>query len=310
MGGFVVSLHNCTLTRTFHLLRDDNESESRRRQFLVSQQIPTDEIEQRVILICCWCAPPLFRQVTVAGSLMIVQRIVRLWVFSGRGEGHTLTPVLEKLRSTSNHKSSKVKVPSKWQVSRSVCGDTLPHSLSIHSGCEWMLCARTLHERLSNRVNVRVHFSSGDTAKNMSLSPFTFRWFEVGCAIWAQMSQIGSSQIKAPAGSIFQKYVYSSFMVKIRIDSESFGLFWFILGWGWCARKKFCQIWIFVFLRSKKVKFGSAEKMGLGCRHVSVSQKVQIFSERSILMKCSILYGGLRGSIWFFKKFYMVFRWG
>ncbi len=59
-----------------------------------------------------------------------------------------------------------------------------------------------------------------------------FRWFEVGCTIWAQMSQIGVSQIKAPIGSIFQKYVYSTFMVKMRIDLGSFGLFWFIFGWG------------------------------------------------------------------------------
>ncbi len=46
------------------------------------------------------------------------------------------------------------------------------------------------------------------------------------------LSQIGASQIKAPTGSVFQKYVYSIFMVKMRIDSGSFGLFWFILGWG------------------------------------------------------------------------------
>ncbi len=39
------------------------------------------------------------------------------------------------------------------------------------------------------------------------------------------MSQIGASQIKAPIGSIFQKYVYSSFIVKMRIDLGSFGLF-------------------------------------------------------------------------------------
>ncbi len=43
------------------------------------------------------------------------------------------------------------------------------------------------------------------------------------------MSQIGVSQIKAPIGSIFQKYVYSSFMVQMMIDLGSFGLFWFIL---------------------------------------------------------------------------------
>ncbi len=54
----------------------------------------------------------------------------------------------------------------------------------------------------------------------------------MGHVIWALMSQIGASQIKAPIGSIFQKYVYSSFMVKMRIDLGTFGLFWFILGWG------------------------------------------------------------------------------
>ncbi len=58
-----------------------------------------------------------------------------------------------------------------------------------------------------------------------------FRWFEVGCAIWAQMSQIGASQIEAPIGSLFQKYVYICFMVKMKINLGSFGLFWFILGW-------------------------------------------------------------------------------
>ncbi len=46
------------------------------------------------------------------------------------------------------------------------------------------------------------------------------------------MSQIGASQIKAPIGSVFQKYVYSSLIVKIRINSGSYRLFWFILGWG------------------------------------------------------------------------------
>ncbi len=50
--------------------------------------------------------------------------------------------------------------------------------------------------------------------------------------------------------------------------------------------------------------------MGCGCRKVSISQKVQIFRERSILMKYSTctLYRGLRGSIQFliFEHFYMV----
>ncbi len=49
------------------------------------------------------------------------------------------------------------------------------------------------------------------------------------------------------------------------------------------------------------------EKIGCECRNVSVSQKVQICGERSILMKCSILYRGLRGSIQFliFENLFM-----
>ncbi len=52
--------------------------------------------------------------------------------------------------------------------------------------------------------------------------------------------------------------------------------------------------------------------MGCGYINVSVSQNVQIFGKRSILMKCSVLYGGLRGSIQYliFENFYMVFKWG
>ncbi len=39
---------------------------------------------------------------------------------------------------------------------------------------------------------------------------------------------------------------------------------------------------------------------------------VQIFCEGSILVKCNILHGGLRGGIYFliFEHLYMVSRWG
>ncbi len=48
----------------------------------------------------------------------------------------------------------------------------------------------------------------------------------------------------------------------------------------------------------KKFKFESTENMGLHeCRNGSVSQKVKIFGELSIWMKCSTLCGGLRGSV-------------
>ena len=60
----------------------------------------------------------------------------------------------------------------------------------------------------------------------------TGRTFQV---IWGgshDLSQIGASQIEVPIGSVFQKYVCSSFIVKMRINLGTFGLFWFILGWG------------------------------------------------------------------------------
>ena len=132
----------------------------------------------------------------------------------------------------------------------------------------------------------------------LSCYSIVFMWFELGCVIWAQMSQISASQIKAPVGSVFWKFVYSSFMVKMRIDFRSFGLFWLILGWGWCVRKESVKFEFWGFW-GQKVQIWNCRKMGCWCRYVSISQKVQIFGERSILMKCSALYGGLRGSIQF-----------
>ena len=54
---------------------------------------------------------------------------------------------------------------------------------------------------------------------------------------------------------------------------------------------------VFLSLRGQKFKFGSAENIGYGYRNGSISLKVQIFCKGSILMNCSILYRGLRGSI-------------
>ncbi len=48
-----------------------------------------------------------------------------------------------------------------------------------------------------------------------------FRWFEEGCVIWARLKK------RDP-----KTYVYTYFMVKMRINLGSFGLFWFNLGWG------------------------------------------------------------------------------
>ncbi len=72
----------------------------------------------------------------------------------------------------------------------------------------------------------------------------------MGRAIWEVLekaSQIGVRQIKSPVGRVFQKYVYTYFMVKMKIKLRSFGLFWFKLGWGLCAKKDFgnFEVWGF-----------------------------------------------------------------
>ncbi len=48
-----------------------------------------------------------------------------------------------------------------------------------------------------------------------------FRWFEeLGpiCELLRKVSEIGASKIKFPIGRVLQKYVYTCFMVKMRIN--------------------------------------------------------------------------------------------
>ena len=55
-----------------------------------------------------------------------------------------------------------------------------------------------------------------------------FRWFEeLGpiCELLEKANEIGASEIKSPTGRVFQKYVYTCFIVKMRINVGSFGLF-------------------------------------------------------------------------------------
>ncbi len=137
------------------------------------------------------------------------------------------------------------------------------------------------------------------------------RWLVQFGSFLEKASWISVSQIKSPAGRVFQKYVYNSLIVKMRVNLGSFGLFWFNWvgdnAWGrnsWSSNFRVYEV--------RKFKFRSVENMGFWCSNGSISLKVQIFCEGNILMKCSILCGGLRGSIWLliFENFYMVFRWG
>ncbi len=102
--------------------------------------------------------------------------------------------------------------------------------------------------------------------------------------------EILASKIKSPTGSINQKYVYTCFIVKMRINS-----IWV----GDNAQGRILGSLNFWVFQVKKFKFESRSTgiMGYECRNKSVSQKVQIFGETSILIKCSILCGDLTGGI-------------
>ncbi len=63
-------------------------------------------------------------------------------------------------------------------------------------------------------------------------------------------SQINVSQIKSPTGSLYQKYVYSSLMIKMRINKD----LWAILvqfRLGIMLKEGICEVQIFGFMRSK-----------------------------------------------------------
>ncbi len=60
------------------------------------------------------------------------------------------------------------------------------------------------------------------------ISVLVFRWFEeLGpiCELLEKASEIRASEIKSPIGRVFQKYVYTCFIVKMRINVGSFRLF-------------------------------------------------------------------------------------
>ncbi len=65
----------------------------------------------------------------------------------------------------------------------------------------------------------------GNWSKNGTLFPSPLVHSFLGDLRWVArfglMSQIGASQTEAPIGSVFQKYVCSTFMVKMRIDLGS-----------------------------------------------------------------------------------------
>ncbi len=78
------------------------------------------------------------------------------------------------------------------------------------------------------------------------------------------MSQIGASQIEAPIGSVFQKYVYIQHFHGQ--DEDWLRIFRTLLVHfmlGIMREERICQIWIFGFLRSKKSNLEVQKKWGV-----------------------------------------------
>ncbi len=89
----------------------------------------------------------------------------------------------------------------------------------------------------------------------------------------------------------------------MRINLGSFGLFLVQFGLRIMCEDKNGKVQNFRFFRSKSSKLEEQKIQDMLCTNWSVFQKVQIFTERSLWMKCCLLYGCL-DSIQFsiFKK--------
>ncbi len=117
-------------------------------------------------------------------------------------------------------------------------------------------------------------------------------------ALFEKVTEMVATKIKPPPGSV---YMYTCFMVKMRINFGSFRLFGSIWVGGNVQGRILGSLNFWVL----QVKGSNLDRLD-GCRNGSVSQKVQVFGERSMLMKCSTLCGGSRSSIHFLtsKCFY------
>ncbi len=109
----------------------------------------------------------------------------------------------------------------------------------------------TLHNtfHIKNRNKIKLIFSHQGLG--------TADLFQV---IWGGCAVLGSSMLewlqqldqnKSPVGSTNQKFVCTYFMVKLRINQGSSGLFWFNLGWGLWVRKENVNVVFSGFLGQK-----------------------------------------------------------
>ena len=79
----------------------------------------------------------------------------------------------------------------------------------------------------------------------------------------AKVIKMVATEIKTPVSNIYQKYVHTCFMVKMRIDVGSFGLFWVLLVQFGNVPGRIFRSFIFGVLWVKKFKFGSTKIWGM-----------------------------------------------
>ena len=143
-------------------------------------------------------------------------------------------------------------------------------------------------------------------ADRLRLENLTFQVIWGGCALEGRSTSDWNvvTEIKAPTGSDYEKYVHTSFIVKLKIKFGSCGLFWLNLGWEQCSRKEFVE---FEFLG-----FSSWE-----CWVVSKICLYKFFCVTQSLVK--IVYWWNIVIVWVFKCWHLIFdfqtfsygfRWG
>ena len=116
--------------------------------------------------------------------------------------------------------------------------DDLPTECQFVDVCSKYQLSRSLGQNFQEGSSKSAMWVYYDAEMGLMTSPGFGVAFQV---IWGgsarfgaleKVTQIKATQIKASTGRVNQKYVYSSFMVKIRINWGSFRLFWFSLCWG------------------------------------------------------------------------------
>ena len=108
-----------------------------------------------------------------------------------------------------------------------------------------------------------------------------------GCAVEVRSKSKWNvvTEIKAPVGSIYKKVCVHQFQSQ---DEDQIMIFWaFLVEFRLkiMLEEGIYEVWIFGLFRSKSSNW---KHLRHTCTNCSVSQKIELFGERSFSMKCSI----------------------